>query len=79
MIPGTENPEGYDLIFEGSEQECLQELNTLTTSFENDGVMMVDEEKIGQRSSISKFATEKEGHVFDLVMADRVAVSVKAV
>jgi len=76
MCPGLENPESYDLIFEGTRQECLQELEDLTTSFENDGVMMVDKEFISQRTTISKFATETEGHVFDLIMADGIAVQV---
>lgn len=76
MCPGLENPESYDLIFEGTRQECLQELEDLTTSFENDGIMMVDKEFISQRTSISKFATETEGHLFDLIMVDGIAINV---
>ena len=79
MCPGLENPESYDLIFEGTQQECLQELEDLTTSFENDGIMMVDKELISQRSIISKFATETEGHVFDLIMADGIAAQAEKV
>ena len=76
MCPGLENP-NYDVIFEGTQQECLQELEIITTSFESDGVMMVDKEFISQRSSISKFATEIEGHLFDLIMADGIAIQVE--
>ena len=79
MCPGVQNPESYDLIFEGTRQECLQELEDLTTSFESDGVMMVDKEFISQRSSISKFATEIEGHLFDLIMADGIAAQAEKV
>ena len=79
MCPGLENSESYDLIFEGTRQECLQELEDLTTSFENDGIMMVDKEFISQRSIISKFATETEGHVFDLIMADGIAAQAEKV
>lgn len=79
MCPGLENPESYDLIFQGTQQECLEELETLTASFENDGVMMVDKEFISQRTSISKFATETEGHLFDLIMVDGIAAQAEKV
>jgi len=77
LLKPIEDAPGYEKLAEGDFYDLFGKLNDITEEWENEGKMLLEEEKIGSRSIHRRFYDMKGNLADDLILIDMVANDVQ--